>query len=264
MIKELSLDRPQSAVNIGLRVQLSFNQVTIRRIESPVCVRTLEVTALSISTCKWISRPTRQKLFILLSRQTSHLGNHRKAENKEKAIINAMKKLGALFLLILICLVPLTHVNGIPQNPSQNFVIVSTPQADGAIYHQVVDGDTLIDIAAAYGMSPSDIMTLNGNSPDATEIYIGQFLLIRRGTIATATLESVPTIAPHTPQPTVVQPTRTAIPTKTPLPSPTATPPPSRTQLMFGDSYRIGLTLITISAIGIALVVIFGFLRKSK
>jgi hypothetical protein len=33
---------------------------------------------------------------------------------------------------------------------------------------------------------------------------------------------------------------------------------------MFGDSYRIGLTLITISAIGIALVVIFGFLRKSK
>ena len=175
-----------------------------------------------------------------------------------------MKKLGAFLFLLLICLVPLTHVVGIPQNPSQNTVIVSTPQADGAIYHQVVDGDTLYTIAEAYGMTPSDIMILNGNSPTATEIYIGQFLLIRRGTIATATLEPAPTIAPHTPQPTVVQPTRTAIPTKTPLPSPTPTQPPTTTQLLFGDSQRIGMSLIAASAIGIVLVVIFGFLRKSK
>ena len=175
-----------------------------------------------------------------------------------------MQKLGVILILLLICIIPLTQVSGIPQNPSRNGVIVSTPQADGAIYHQVVDGDTLFDIAEAYGMTPSDIMTLNGNSPTATEIYISQFLLIRRGTIATATLEPVPTIAPHTPQPTVLLPTRTAIPTKTPLPSPTPTQPPSKTQLLFGDSQRIGLTLIAASAVGIALVVIFGFLRKHK
>ncbi len=175
-----------------------------------------------------------------------------------------MKKLGAFLILILICLVPLTQVNGIGGNPKNNGVIVSTPQADGAIYHQVVDGDTLFDIAAAYGMTPSDIMTLNGNSPDATEIYIGQFLLIRRGTIATATLEPTSTIAPFTPQPTIMQPTRTAIPTKTPLPSPTPTPPPSTTQLLFGNSQHIGLTLIAGSAIGITLVVVFGFLKKPK
>ncbi len=177
----------------------------------------------------------------------------------EKAIIDAMKKLGMVLFFFLICLIPLNQVSA-----SQHAVIISTPQSDGAIYHQVVDGDTLIGIAEAYGMAPSDIMVLNGNSPDAIEIYIGQFLLIRRGTIATATLEPAPTIAPHTPQPTVLQPTRTAIPTKTPLPSATPTQPPSTTQLLFGDSQRIGLTLIAASAIGIALVVIFGFLRKPK
>ena len=170
-----------------------------------------------------------------------------------------MKKLGVILLLLFVFLIPLRQANA-----GQNSVIISTPQADGAIYHQVVDGDTLFGIAEAYGMTPSDIMTLNGNSPDATEIYIGQFLLIRRGTIATATLESAPTIAPHTPQPTVVQPTRTPIPTKTPFPSPTPTTPPSTTQRLFGDSQRIGLTLIAGSVVGIALVVIFGFLRKPK
>jgi LysM repeat protein len=191
---------------------------------------------------------------LLNSKQLSRKNNHVK-----EAIINAMKKLGASLILILICLVSFTQVSA-----NQAGVIISTPQADGAIYHQVVDGDTLFDIAEAYGMTPSDIMTLNGNSPDATEIYIGQFLLIRRGTVATATLEPAPTIAPHTPQPTVMQPTRTAIPTKTPLPSPTPTTPPSTTQLLFGNSQRLGLTLIASSVIGIALVVIFGFLRKSK
>lgn len=175
-----------------------------------------------------------------------------------------MKKLGVILILLLICVIPLTQVSAILQNPSRIGVIISTPQADGAIYHQVVDGDTLFGIAEAYGMTTSDIMTLNGNSPTATEIYIGQFLLIKRGTIATATLEPAPTIAPHTPQPTVVLPTRTAIPTKTPLPSPTPTQPPSTTQLLFGDSQRIGLTLIAASGIGVALVVIFGFLRKPK
>ena len=176
-----------------------------------------------------------------------------------------MKKLGALLLvLFIICLVPLTHVSGYEVVARPVGVIISTPQADGAIYHQVVDGDTLYDIAAAYGMTPSDIMTLNGNSADATEIYIGQFLLIRQGTVATATLEPTSTIAPYTPQPTVSQPTRTAIPTKTPLPSPTPTSLPSTTQLLFGDSQRIGLILIAASTVGIALVVILGFLRRPK
>lgn len=170
-----------------------------------------------------------------------------------------MKKLGVLLIVIVLCLIPFAKVNA-----DQAGVIISTPQADGAIYHQVVDGDTLFGIAEAYGMTPSDIMILNGNSPTATEIYIGQFLLIRQGTVATATLEPAPTIAPFTPQPTIDQPTRTAIPTKTPQPTPTPTTPPSTTQMLFGDSQRLGLTLIAGSVIGIGLVVIFGFLRKSK
>ena len=175
-----------------------------------------------------------------------------------------MKKFGSLLILILAFLIPLASVSGLKGEPAQIGVIVSTPQADGAIYHQVVDGDTLFDIAEAYGMTPSEIMVLNGNSPDATEIYITQFLLIKRGTIATATLEPTATIAPYTPQPTLLEPTRTSIPSKTPLPSSTPTPPPTNTQLIFGDSRRIGLTLAGVSLVGIILVVIFGFLKKSE
>ncbi len=170
-----------------------------------------------------------------------------------------MKKLGLFLIITIHCLVPLTKVSA-----NQQAVIVSTPQADGAIYHHVVEGDTLYDIAEAYGMTPSEIMTLNGNSPEAIEIYSGDFLLIKLGTVATATLEPSATIAPYTPQPTVVVPSRTPIPSKTPLPSPTATTPPSTTQLLFGDSQRIGLTMIAISSVGIVLVVIFGFLRRPK
>lgn len=175
-----------------------------------------------------------------------------------------MKKLGSLLLLILVFLLPLARVSALNSQPAYTGVIVSTPQADGAIYHHVVYGDTLFGIAEAYGMTTSEIMVLNGNSPDATEIYINQFLLIRRGTIATATLEPTATIAPYTPQPTLFEPTRTSIPSKTPLPSATATPPPTNTQLIFGDSQRIGLTLAGVSLVGIILVVIFGFLKKSK
>jgi LysM repeat protein len=175
-----------------------------------------------------------------------------------------MKKLGSLLLLLLVFLLPLASVSGLKSEPAQTGVIVSTPQADGGIYHQVVDGDTLFGIAEAYGMTTSEIMVLNGNSPEAIEIYIGDFLLIRQGTIATATLEPTATIAPYTPQPTLLEPTRTSIPSKTPLPSSTPTPPPTNTQLIFGDSQRIGLTLAGVSLVGIILVVIFGFLKKSE
>ncbi len=173
-----------------------------------------------------------------------------------------MKKLFALIIFLTLALIPSGAAFGM-QNQSQYEVIVSTPQADGAIYHQVVDGDTLYDIAEAYGMTISEINILNGNSPEANELYIGTFLLIKKGVVATVTPEATATLA-YTPQPTVVQPSRTPIPTVTPLPTATATPPPSTVQKLFGNSKSFGLTLIGISTIGIALVVVFGFLRKPK
>ena len=173
-----------------------------------------------------------------------------------------MKKLLAFIVFLTLALVPAQTAFGM-QNQSQQAVIVSTPQADGAIYHQVVDGDTLYGIAEAYGMTTSEINILNGNSPEANEIYIGTFLLIKKGVVATVTPEATATLA-YTPQPTVVQASRTPIPTVTPLPTATATPPPSTAQKLFGNGKTLGLSMIGVSIIGIALVVVFGFLRKPK
>lgn len=173
-----------------------------------------------------------------------------------------MKKLLALVFFLLLIFLPSGAVFGM-QSHSQQGVIVSTPQADGAIYHQVVEGDTLYDIAEAYGMTISEINILNGNSPEANELYIGTFLLIKKGVIATVTPEATATLA-YTPQPTVVQASRTPIPTVTPLPTATATPPPNTVQKLFGNGKTLGLSMIGVSIIGIALVVVFGFLRKPK
>lgn len=140
----------------------------------------------------------------------------------------------------------------------------STPQADGAIYHIVQSGESLWAISDAYGIPGEDIMTMNGNAPGATDLLIGTILLIRHANTVTPTSNLPPTAIPTTPQPTVFVPSRTPIPSNTPFPSPTATQPPSRQQLMFGDSQKIGIGLVSVSAAGILLVVYFGFIRKAK
>ena len=179
------------------------------------------------------------------------------------AIIEPMNRLKVLFLLMLLCLVVHTPVRAQASTPVYQGVVVSTPNADGSIYHYVVYGDTLWNIAEAYGVSPSDIMILNGNSPDANEVYAGTYLLIRKANTPTPFVESSPTPVEHTPRPTVFQPSRTPIPSNTPLPTATATPPPSLGQRVFGNSQHVGLAMISFSLIGIILVVIFGFLRKT-
>jgi len=55
-------------------------------------------------------------------------------------------------------------------------VMVSTPNTDGSIYHTVAYGDTLEGISTAYGLPASTIQTQSGNSPDATELYVGNIL----------------------------------------------------------------------------------------
>jgi LysM repeat protein len=175
-----------------------------------------------------------------------------------------MKRLIVLLLLILTGMMQISSVQAQASTPVYQGVIVSTPNADGSIYHYVVYGDTLWTIAEAYGVSPSDIMILNGNSPDANEVYAGTYLLIRKANTPTPYVESSPTPVEHTPRPTVFQPSRTPIPSKTPLPTATATPPPSLSQRIFGNSQHVGLAMISFSLLGIILVVIFGFLRKSS
>ena len=143
-------------------------------------------------------------------------------------------------------------------------MMTSTPWPDGSIYHIPQDGDTLWSISEAYGVSIRDINIINGNSPEANELYIGQPILIMRGEPATATAAISPTPEQVTPSPTVYVPSRTPIPSATPMPSPTATQPPSTVQKVFGDSKLVGGTIIGLSLAGILLVVVFGFLYKPK
>src|SRR5659263_111184 len=139
-------------------------------------------------------------------------------------------------------------------------VMVSTPNADGSIYHTVAYGDTLDGISTAYGLPASTIQTQSGNSPDATELYVGNILVIRFPNTPTPTNQFPPTPTRLTSTPTKPRPTRTPIPTRTPLSTltPTATIPAY--YAVVGDSQRVGLVMAGASLVGLILVVVFGFL----
>ncbi len=177
-----------------------------------------------------------------------------------------MKWMKLLVVIFSVLMIALPLGNTLAQNPTPNTygILTSTPHPDGSIYHLVKEGESLWVISAAYGILGSDIMVLNGNSPEAHEVYIGQLLLIRRANTPTPTSNATPTLSPTTPQPTVFVPSRTPIPSKTPLPTPTATLPPSTGQLLFGDSKKVGLTMAAVSLVGLLLVGYFGFLKKPR
>lgn len=96
-------------------------------------------------------------------------------------------------------------------------VLTATPNPDGSIIHVVQSGQTLTDIAKAYGVTVEEIKKLNNLTGDA--IYVGDKLLIR--TASTPTLAS--------------QPTRTSTSTRLP----TSTPRPSRTPTLTPDASSI-------------------------
>lgn len=143
-----------------------------------------------------------------------------------------------------------------------NTIITSTPQSDGAIYHIVKEGENLWSIAMAYGTTGAEIMTNTGNSPETTDVYIGQVLTIRRANPATATIAPTPTPTRITPQPTQPAATKTPIPTKTPYPTATPTTEPPLFNRVFADNKTVGLTMVGLSTVGLVLVLIFGFLKK--
>jgi len=177
-----------------------------------------------------------------------------------------MKTAKILVLVCLALLIALPYGKISAQDPTPNTygILTSTPQPDGAIYHIVQPGESLWVISAAYGIPGSEIMVLNGNSAEANEVYINDVLLIRRANTPTPTSNFTATPIPRTPQPTIFMPSRTPIPTKTPLPTATPTPPPSTTQLLFGDSQKVGWTMVAVSGVGLLLVIAFGFQKKPR
>ncbi len=177
-----------------------------------------------------------------------------------------MKLVKLIALVCLGVLIALPFSKTLAQDPTPNTygILTSTPQPDGSIWHIVQPGESLWVISQAYDVPGSEIMVLNGNSAEADEVYINDVLLIRRANTPTPTSNVTPTPIPTTPQPTIFIPSRTPIPTKTPLPTATPTLPPSTAQVVFGDSQKVGWTMVAVSGVGLLLVIAFGFLKKPR
>ncbi|MBN2257877.1 MAG: LysM peptidoglycan-binding domain-containing protein [Anaerolineaceae bacterium] len=75
-------------------------------------------------------------------------------------------------------------------------IIISTPLPDGSLYHVIGYGQSLIGIAGAYGLSVTDLATINQINPD--QIYAGQKLLIRQAATPSATVKPSATVAAAT------------------------------------------------------------------
>jgi LysM repeat protein len=139
-------------------------------------------------------------------------------------------------------------------------VITSTPNYDGYVYHTVQSGQTLFQIALAYGVTLDYLKELNSLS-DETMIYTGQTLKIMQA--------ATPTVTP-TFTPTPVYPTRTPSPaeitaTPTLMPTPTATPVPTFLEkLPTLDRQTFGFLLVVLSALGLAVVVVFTLIKPGR
>lgn len=99
-------------------------------------------------------------------------------------------------------------------------VATNTPNADGSISHIIKYGETLIDIAEAYGVPLNELISMNKLDPNNPAYFEGQVLLIRVAFTATPFITTT-----FTPRP----PTRTPLPTRTPRPTRTSTPEHSPT-----------------------------------
>ena len=90
------------------------------------------------------------------------------------------------------------------------------PNDDGSITHVVKYGETLVDIAQAYGISLQELYDRNGSlSPTNPSYFEGDILIIRPAFTETPYVTQT-----YTPNP----PTRTPLPTRTPRPTYTPTP----------------------------------------
>ena len=143
-------------------------------------------------------------------------------------------------------------------------VTTATPNAEGALYHEILPGQALYTIAEAYGITVQELAALNGINIDNPLIWAGQKLLIRTAPPATETPTIAPTVptATRTPRPTYTAtiPRPTSTPTETPTPTKKPLLPNFAPGASSGDR-TIGIIIIVVCALGLAMVVI-GSLRS--
>jgi LysM repeat protein len=155
-----------------------------------------------------------------------------------------------------------------PQFKAAGPVITSTTKPDGSVVHIIRLGETLIQIAQAYGVTLNDIYAANSLvNPTSPAYYAGQVLVIRLPYTATPTPSQ--TLTPRPPTRTHI-PTRTATRVLSPTASATPTTPTPTPLIVLQlpsvtegpNRQTIGWVILLISAIGIALVLIRGFVKK--
>jgi LysM repeat protein len=143
------------------------------------------------------------------------------------------------------------------------------------IIHMVGEGQTLWSIAQSYGVTVDEIRGLNAMPTESADIYPGQQLLIRMGiTVTPALLNTTPAGSPQPQIETDIPVAITPEPTRTLIPSPsiTALPVPSSTETPAGINLQnlprgadlAGWIILTVGAIGLVLVILFGFRRSPK
>ncbi|MCL4561504.1 MAG: CAP domain-containing protein [Chloroflexi bacterium] len=151
---------------------------------------------------------------------------------------------------------PGTENTPLPFSP----LVTSTPAADGSVTHIVQYGETLVQIADAYGISIHDLLVLNGLTTTSV-IYPNEKLIIRKGVTPTPT--GTATVPPtRTPRPTATRRPNTPTPTQTLVPSatPTFTPTPRfRLPSISIERRTLGIGLIAVCALGLMVVGLTAF-----
>lgn len=137
-------------------------------------------------------------------------------------------------------------------------ILPNTPNPDGSVIHIVQKNDTIYGIAFAYGVSPSDILGLNGLTANST-IYIGQKIFIRISFTPTATL---PTSTPTRFPTATLWPTSTATSTVTPVPEVSVSPIPLPGLPLTATAGIVGL--IVLLALGAAAFPTMAGRKKQK
>jgi hypothetical protein len=142
-------------------------------------------------------------------------------------------------------------------------VLTATPQLDGSIIHEVLDGQSLWSIAIAYNVTIADIIQWNNLLPTPV-IFVGERLVVQ--------IAPTPTLSPTITN-TSIPPTRTITPSQTPItpqpsatitptPSPTPKPPFSIYGMEKSQRQTIGWGMAIICLLGLIFIVIRGFVRK--
>lgn len=141
-------------------------------------------------------------------------------------------------------------------------VATTTPLADGSIVHIVAEGQVLVVIAEAYGVTLADLLSLNQLTAQSI-IHPGDTLIIRAAqyTLTPTPTETVPATTPA--------PTRTPLPTQPPSPSPTSTPPaatatfpPPQTANQPAAVDPLLVAIVALVVLGVILVFLGSLLRR--